>query len=64
MQLGSIVTIFAVVFAAMTQSIAAPAKKVYTVKRVYHAVITKSPYMVERTSTMVWTAEATPTDSA
>ncbi|RDB24410.1 hypothetical protein Hypma_008492 [Hypsizygus marmoreus] len=50
-------------FALLTIAIASNAAatdngEVLTVKKIYHTIIDKSPFLVDRTTTVVWTATA------
>ncbi|RDB27654.1 hypothetical protein Hypma_003182 [Hypsizygus marmoreus] len=51
---------FKSLFVLLTIAIASDAAttgegKVLTVKKIYHTIIDKSPYLVDRTTTVVWT---------
>ncbi|PPQ86147.1 hypothetical protein CVT25_003097 [Psilocybe cyanescens] len=62
MQLKYIIMTFAQLFAVVAIERRAD-PTVLTAKRVYHTVIDQSPFLVERTSTVVWTQSSSITEA-
>ncbi|RDB27360.1 hypothetical protein Hypma_004467 [Hypsizygus marmoreus] len=55
MLLKSLFALWTFVVASNAAAIEPDEGRVLTVKRIYHTIIDKSPFLVDRTTTIVWT---------